>query len=381
MWIFVDVLLTGDDMDSVGTFSYKWGQVNQKTSRSVKKRKLKDANQRFIDAENIEYFFILLKKTGVPVFGQSFSTKDIEPAFAGPFIVALVTFKDDLLGIESPEKDVWSIKSPNFHLHVTKRKSLSQVFFLREEPSERLEDMMIKFADYLELKYQHELANFDGDLSPFQTISEDAMGYFELHLVAPCRAVLLKSNLVKNLSKLELRLYHKALWKTKKKGFFNPLYLIEIKELEKNKKMTRERVAAAVYQLFTKNFFLPLSNQEYQWIREESAPQKMYRFRDKTAIISATLMIKKILAACIKMASQKVDYLSYINRIENALEIITRDLGDKDTSRDARTFFEEKIRKIKRILQEIQEFGYSEERCESIERLGLIICGYILIKS
>lgn len=352
-------------------FSYRVGNKRHKT------KKWKNIYQKFNDAENINYFLTILKDKGIPICAGTFPGKDIEPAFAGPFVVALLTFHEDLLGRIAPDREKLSIRSPKFHLYVVTRKTIIQCFFLRKSPSERLESMMEQFADNTELYIEKELDTFDGNLEPYASIVEDAFTFFENYLVGPTKAAPLKANEVKSLSKLEKSIYEAASWLTKKNGFFNPPSLI--KSASSGRGIKKERIAAIIQKLFSKNLFIPISSDQYQKLQDQSNSPKMFRIRNVNGTFSAALIIKKIIAGCIRMVNHNVDYFEYMDRLQSALTSTTQNIPIVTDRVYAKKFFKETINSIKILLFELKEMGDSQEKKEAINQLGLILCGYLLM--
>ncbi len=238
-----------------GSAYYHWGYQKPKQRRL--RTEWKEIHQKFLDADNVEFLFIISKESGMPIFSQAFKARTMDSGLVGGFLTAISTFQRELILEKKAKANEWAITYQDFLLYVIEMQTILQVFILTKPPSERLKGLMTEFANQIEQKYLPHISNFRGSAEPFIPIKEESRSFFETYLLEPSVIRQLTAEERKPLSKLELAVYNFAFLLIIREKEFQSMFVINSFSTARGE--PAERIATSVYKLYKNKVFLTVS--------------------------------------------------------------------------------------------------------------------------
>jgi len=135
-----------------------------------------------IDKKNLQYLLILHKRTGMSLDSLSWTKTPLDPDLVSGFISAIDSFGSSI----KDSSILQEIKYKGFSISCAETNYTKGCLFLKEEPSQRLRELLLIGLHKWEHSLEKDLANFQGYLNPFIENHEKTEHFFnELFLEEP----------------------------------------------------------------------------------------------------------------------------------------------------------------------------------------------------
>ncbi|MFX1297633.1 MAG: FG-GAP-like repeat-containing protein, partial [Promethearchaeota archaeon] len=160
------------------------GYISENTffKRSYEEEKLRDIYEKYRDALNLIHILIIHKESGVALFSESYTTEKIEPLLVSGFLQAITSFGSEISGLEG---SIRHLEYKEFKISVDESELIRAALILKEEPSQRLLEILKHFIRFFDTNYRDALINFKGLLEPFSDAGDLINDFFETSLSFP----------------------------------------------------------------------------------------------------------------------------------------------------------------------------------------------------
>jgi len=148
------------------------GLISYRTIKKYRTRKIEESQKLFdkcMDVMNLDYIIISDKKSGLNVYHQKFSDKEIDPAMISGFLQAIHSFGIELIKVENSSQTI-KLEYRDSIIIMTEFVNLRLILLMKEPPTSNffysLEDLAYDIYKY----YGDHIDEFNGDISPFKSI-------------------------------------------------------------------------------------------------------------------------------------------------------------------------------------------------------------------
>ncbi len=166
IWIVISVIL----VIAIGTTSiFSYQKIKKYRNRKIEEaRKLYD---KCMDVLNLDYIIVSDKKSGLNVYQQKFTEKQIDATMISGFLQAIHSFGIELIKIEDTSQTI-KLEYKDSIIIMTEFVNLRLILIMKEHPSSvflySLEDLTYDLYKY----YGKLVEEFNGDIKPFKTIEK-----------------------------------------------------------------------------------------------------------------------------------------------------------------------------------------------------------------
>jgi len=166
IWIVISVIL----VIAIGTASiFSYQKIKKYRNRKIEEaRKLYD---KCMDVLNLDYIIVSDKKSGLNVYQQKFTEKQIDAAMISGFLQAIHSFGIELIKIEDTSQTI-KLEYKDSIIIMTEFVNLRLILIMKEHPSSvflySLEDLTYDLYKY----YGKLVEEFSGDIKPFKSIEK-----------------------------------------------------------------------------------------------------------------------------------------------------------------------------------------------------------------
>ncbi|UCC19725.1 MAG: hypothetical protein JSV62_00160 [Promethearchaeota archaeon] len=150
------------------------GIISYRTIKKYRTRKLEEKEilyNKCMDVLNLDYVILSDKKSGINVYQQKFSDKDIDAAMISGFLQAIHSFGIELIKIEDTSQTI-KLEYKDSIIIMTEFVNLRLILIMKESPSTNflysLEDLAFDLYKY----YGKLIDDFNGDIKPFKSIDK-----------------------------------------------------------------------------------------------------------------------------------------------------------------------------------------------------------------
>ena len=205
------------------------------------------------DLLKISYIMIINKDVGVSIYNKQISLGGIDSDLISGFLQAISQFRTEI------KKD--SIKGKGFEMDyydfkivITDGDYVRVALILDGTPSEKLKASQIAFTEHFERRFEANLKDFTGDITPFRTADDLIEKYFNVTFVYPLQ--LGKHYGVVKLKGLEKALCEVAEQIQKEKNFFFISSLLNFALA--GRKASRDEIISTIISLKRKGLIVPI---------------------------------------------------------------------------------------------------------------------------
>jgi hypothetical protein len=190
------------------------------TIRNYRRRKIEEAQKFYnkcMDVLNLDYIIVSDKKSGLNVYQQKFTTKEIDAAMISGFLQAIHTFGIELIKIEDQSQTI-KLEYKDSIIIMTEFVNLRLILIMKEHPSPNFLYSLDDLAYDIYKFYGALIEEFTGDIKPFKTIEKLLKRHLNTSLTYPM-TISKKEKLERiRISQSEKSLINKATFIMKKSG-------------------------------------------------------------------------------------------------------------------------------------------------------------------
>ncbi|MFW9881685.1 MAG: hypothetical protein ACFFG0_52130, partial [Candidatus Thorarchaeota archaeon] len=181
IWIVIGIALSFT-VSFVGFLSYR-------TIKKFRIRKIEEEEKLYnkcMDVLNLDYIIVSEKKSGINVYQQKFTSKDIDASMISGFLQAIHSFGIELIKIEDSSQTI-KLEYKDSIIIMTEFVNLRIILIMKEAPSSNflysLEDLAFDLYKY----YGKLVERFNGDIKPFKSIEKLLKHHLNTSLTYPLR--------------------------------------------------------------------------------------------------------------------------------------------------------------------------------------------------
>ncbi len=223
-----------------------------------RKRRIKIERQQkifniFADISNLHYFIISEKNSGLTVYEQFFTGKNLDSTLISGFLQAVRAFGIELTDAEEQTRSV-KLDYQNSKILMLDYKNFRCILIMKKNPSQDFLDSLNALLYDIEEKVGHLLIDFDGDITQFSEIRDLLDLHLHTSLISPLRVI----NQPKNNSSDEQMMINRAfkIMKEKNANYFLVSSLHDMKEGFQitDAETILNLIQKRIFQPITKNF-------------------------------------------------------------------------------------------------------------------------------
>ena len=220
--------------------------ITTKRVRNKIQRNRKTLVDKYMDVLSMNYFMVIDKESGLCVYEESFSGKNIDSALISGFLDAIRSFGIELTGSYQQSKTI-KLEYKDSKILMVEFKNFRLILIMKENPSNDFLRSITDLSYDIDKEYGHLLSNFNNDITPFMEIKMLVKKHLKTSFLAPLRVIENKNIKLNSAEKNE---YTKALDFMKKNylDYFFTSFLLNQNEYEPSK-------IKAIFNLIEKNIF------------------------------------------------------------------------------------------------------------------------------
>ncbi len=197
---------------------------------TIRKKKIKRKNFRnkifnkYMDVLNLNYVLVSDRISGLNIYEQMISGKEMNPTLLSGFLQAISSFGIELTGSEEQSQTI-RLEFQNSKILMSDFKNYRLINVFEENPSKEFMDSIEPLSQDIDKYYGKLLKNFDGDTTKFAGIKELLERHLQISLVYPLKVVITDNTKLKSEEKT---LVYQAINYMKKKNsnYFYISYLM-----------------------------------------------------------------------------------------------------------------------------------------------------------
>ncbi|MHA1885275.1 MAG: hypothetical protein ACW96S_09510, partial [Promethearchaeota archaeon] len=201
--------------------------VSVVTYRALKKRgerrieKAQKTTSECVDAFNLDYMMVTDKKSGLNVYTQNFSGREIDAELISGFLQAIHTFGIELMKVEDRSQTI-KLEYRDSIILMSEFVNLRLILIMRESPSRYFLYSVEELAYDVYKNYGNLIDEFNGDIAPFKGIEELLKRHLNPFFIYPLKLSEIDKFSKVRIGQNERELVNKAvhLMKTENKDYF-----------------------------------------------------------------------------------------------------------------------------------------------------------------
>jgi hypothetical protein len=201
--------------------------VSVVTYRALKKRgerrieKAQKTTSECVDAFNLDYMMVTDKKSGLNVYTQNFSGREIDAELISGFLQAIHTFGIELMKVEDRSQTI-KLEYRDSIILMSEFVNLRLILIMRESPSRYFLYSVEELAYDVYKNYGNLIDEFNGDIAPFKGIEELLKRHLNPFFIYPLKLSEIDKFSKARIGQNERELVNKAvhLMKTENKDYF-----------------------------------------------------------------------------------------------------------------------------------------------------------------
>jgi len=181
IWIIIGIIIA-IVATTIGSISYR-------TIKKYRIRKLEEVEKAFnkcMDTLNLNYIIVSDKKSGLNVYQQKFTEKDIDAAMISGFLQALHSFGIELIKVEDTSQTI-KLEYKDSIIIMTEFVNLRLILIMKEHPSSNflysLEDLAYDIYKY----FGNLIDEFNGNIKPFKSIEKLLIHHLNTKITYPIK--------------------------------------------------------------------------------------------------------------------------------------------------------------------------------------------------
>ncbi|MHA2394440.1 MAG: hypothetical protein ACXAEX_21080, partial [Promethearchaeota archaeon] len=208
--------------------------ISYRTYKNYRRNKIEKAQKLYnqcIDSFNLDYLMVTDKKSGLNLYTQNFSEKEIDAAMISGFLQAIHTFGIELMKVEDRSQTI-KLEYQNSIILMSEFVNLRLILMMKESPSRFFLYSVEELAYDIYKNYGDIIDNFNGDIKPFKRIEDLLQRHLNISFIYP-----LKLSKIDELSKIRIAQHEREfvnkavkLMKSKNRDYFYINSLLPEKE-------------------------------------------------------------------------------------------------------------------------------------------------------
>jgi len=210
IWIVIAIIIT-----ITGTTT---GLLSYRIIKKYRIRKIEEAEKLYnkcMDVLNLDYIIVSEKKSGLNIYQQKFSAKDIDAAMISGFLQAIHAFGIELIKIEDSSQTI-KLEYKDSIIIMTEFVNLRLILIMKEHPSSNFLFSVEDLTYDLYKNYGQLIDKFTGDIKPFRSIEKLLKTHLNTSLTYPLELVKINELEKIRISPSEKALINKAISYMKK---------------------------------------------------------------------------------------------------------------------------------------------------------------------
>ena len=152
-----------------------------KPKEILKNKALMEKYNKYADAQNIKYLFLIEKNLGVKLSSRNYgSEKEIDEDLIVGFLQAVTSFGQEISGVEAAVME--NITYEGLKILLENGKYVNSCLLLKEEETANLKQKIRKATEEFEEKFENDLKDFKGDVGAFKDNLDNFDKIFEIYL-------------------------------------------------------------------------------------------------------------------------------------------------------------------------------------------------------
>ncbi len=200
IWIVIGIIIA-----IVGTTT---GILSYRRIKKYRTRKIEESQKLYnkcMDVLNLDYIIVSDKKSGLNLYQQKFTEKEIDAAMISGFLQAIHSFGIELIKIEDSSQTI-KLEYKDSIIIMTEFVNLRLILIMKQHPSSNflfsLEDLAYDLYKY----YGEHIDQFNGNINPFKSIDKLLKHHLSTSLTYP-----LKLTKIEELEKVKISPNERAL--------------------------------------------------------------------------------------------------------------------------------------------------------------------------
>ena len=231
------------------------GFVSYRVVKSMRIKRAEEAQKVYnkcMDILNLDYLMVTEKKSGLNVYEQKFTGKEMNGTLISGFLQALHLFGIKLTKVEDQSQTI-KLEYANSIVLMTEFVNLRLILIMRESPSKNFLYSLEDLAYDIYKEYGNLVEDFNGDIKPFKGIEELLRQHLNISFIYPLKLVTKASSKKIKINQDERAYINKAfsfMKQTKKDYFYIASLLPE--------KICSPKNIDYIMNLIEKNIFQPI---------------------------------------------------------------------------------------------------------------------------
>ncbi len=171
--------------------------LSYRTIKKIRTRKIEDEQKIFskcMDIMNLDYLIVTNKRSGLSVYEQKFTSKDLNGTLISGFLQALSSFGIELMKVENQSQTI-KLEYKDSIVLMSEFVNVRLILIMKESPSKYLLYSLEDLAYDTYKNYGNMIDQFNGDIRQFKGIEDLLIKHLNVSIVYPLKLV--------NIDKLE----------------------------------------------------------------------------------------------------------------------------------------------------------------------------------
>ncbi|MFX1324533.1 MAG: hypothetical protein ACFE8N_06230, partial [Promethearchaeota archaeon] len=208
--------------------------ISYRTYNNYRKKKVEKAQKLYsqcLDSLNLYYLMVTDKKSGLNVYTQNFSEREIDAAMISGFLQAIHTFGIELMRVEDRSQTI-RLEYRDSIILMSEFVNLRLIIMMSESPSRFFLYSVEELAYDIYKNYGDMIDNFNGDIKPFKGIESLLKRHLNISFIYPLKLAKIEKLAKIRITQHERELVDKAVhyMKSKSKDYFYISSLLPEKE-------------------------------------------------------------------------------------------------------------------------------------------------------
>ncbi len=174
-----------------------FGIISYRTIKKIRTRKIEEEQKIFskcMDIMNLDYIIVTNKRSGLSVYEQKFTSKDLNGTLISGFLQALSSFGIELMKVENQSQTI-KLEYKDSIVLMSEFVNIRIILIMKESPSKYLLYSLEDLAYDTYKNYGNMIDQFNGDVRKFKGIEDLLIKHLNVSIVYPLKLV--------NIDKLE----------------------------------------------------------------------------------------------------------------------------------------------------------------------------------
>jgi hypothetical protein len=181
--IYIIIIVVGSVIIASATFtSYKLIKRSRRRHEEFRQK----IYNKYMDVLNLDYFIIIEKRTGLPIYEQILASKDIGSSLITGFLEAIRTFGIELTGANEQSQTI-KLEYQQSKIIMSEFKNFRILLIMKENPSQDFLDSIKTLSYDVDTIYGDQIATFTGNISGFENVKELLDKHLETSLIYPLK--------------------------------------------------------------------------------------------------------------------------------------------------------------------------------------------------